>query len=211
MSELERIVIEGDGEKGSSDPTIVLQEGIREITDSTIVDSHAPKSAQRAQLEAENEDWGEGFYMSPQPVLVQRGPDGGIVRTTPLSEIPGVSFEGGKLVRDNEIKEVEAKPTPVPLSRSDRQKLVAILAGRLWRYYRDRGPNDPRYNPFRDGIPDLPAGSPENLQPLPTTKLYPATEGQIMDWLKRFIGERVTVIDKKRFGGTIEDLALRIE
>lgn len=164
------------------------------------------------QLEDGKEDWGDGFYVEPSPVLVQRGPDGSIIRTTPLSEIPGVEFSGGKLVEEGDIKEVAAKPTPVTLSRADRQKLVAILARRLYHYWRERGPNDPRYNPFRDGIPELPAGSPQHLQPLPGTPLYPATDSQIYDYAVRFIGDRVTVIDKQRFGrGHIQDLALHIE
>jgi hypothetical protein len=42
--------------------------------------------------------------------------------------------------------------------------------------------------------------------------LYPATDSQIMDYLRRFIVERTTLINKNRFGGnTIQDIALRIE
>ncbi len=106
---------------------------------------------------------------------------------------------------------VEAREEVVPMNRQDRHKLVSILAARMCRRWKGRGPGDPRYNPYRDGIPDLPAGSPEHLQPLPMTKLYPATDGQIFEWCKGFIGDRVSVIDKKRFGSGIQDLALRIE
>lgn len=210
----DRIILPGDGEKGSegSDPTIVLEETIREIKDTTLADAHAPKSEIHKQLAEDAEDWGDGFYVSNEPVLVQRAPDGSIIRTTPLSEIPGVHWQGGKMVADEEPLVAKEKPTPVTLGREERRKLVTILAGRLVRYWRDRGPNDPRYNPFRDGIPELPAGSPEHLQPLPGTPLYPATDGQIYEYAKKFIGERVQVIDKKRFGsGHIQDLALRID
>lgn len=215
QEQAQRIILPGDGEEASagSDPTIVIEEVIRDIKATTLADEHAPKRQLQQEVAEGKEDWGDGFYVEPQPVLVQRAPDGSIVRTTPLSEIPGVEFSGGKIERvDEEPLEVEAKPTPVPLSTSEREKLVGILTTRLWRYYKERGPNDPRYNPFRDGIPELPAGSPEHLQPLPGTPLYPATDGQIRDYLRRFIVERVTVINRNRFGGnTLQDLALRIE
>lgn len=217
----ERIILPGDGDKpdgDNSDPTIVIQEGVRTIEDTTLADAHAPTSELRRKVAEGKEDWGDGFFMEPEPVLVQRAPDGSIVRTTPLSEIPGVHFERGGLVpneltteqKEAKAKVVDAKPTPVPLTRDQRYKLVEILAGRLFRYYQSRGPMDPRFNPFRDGIPDLPAGSPEHLEPLPGTDLYPATDAQIMDWLRRFVGERAEVINRNRFGGGIEDYALRI-
>lgn len=213
MSELERLILPGDGEVASatSDPTVVVQEVIRNIEETTIADAHAPASELRKQVTEGREDWGDGFYVDPVPVLVQRAPDGSITRTTPLNEIPGVSYTGGKMVPDEPL-EVAPKPTPHPLGTADREKLVGILATRLWNYYRDRGPGDPRYNPFRDGIPELPAGSPEHLQPLPGTVLYPASDAQIRDYLRRFIVERVTVINTRRFGGnTLQDLALHIE
>lgn len=215
-NERKRIILPGDGEKATdeSDPTIVLQEGIREITSTTLADEHAPKRQLHDQVAEGKDDWGDGFFVEPEPVLVFRSPDGAINRTVPLSEIPGVHFEGGKLRQEElvEAKEVDKKPSPVPLSTSSREKLVSILAGRLYRYYRDRGPGDPRYNPFRDGIPELPAGSPEHVQPLPGTDLYPATDGQIHDYIRRFVADRAKLINTNRFGGnTIQDIALRIE
>lgn len=206
----QRIILPGDGEKptgDASDPTIVIEEGIREITQTDLGDQHAPKHQLRGKIDAETEDWGDGFNVYPEQVLIQRNPDGSIARTIPLSEIPGVT------TYDKDAPPVEADevPTPVPLSTSDREKLVGILTNRLYNYYWDRGPGDPRFNPFRDGIPELPAGSPEHLQPLPGTPLYPATGGQVRDYLRRFIADRVTVINKNRFGSGIEDLALRIQ
>ena len=209
------VVLPGDDEKptGGSDPTVVLQEGIREIVDTTIGDRDAPKGHIRRRLAEETDDWGDGFYVDPVPVLITRGPDGSITRTQTLNEIPGVHYERGQMVPDekSEVKEVDAVPTPHPLGRADRTKLVTILARRLYAYYRDRGPNDPRFNPFRDGIPELPSGSPAHIQPLPGTLLYPATDGQIMAYLTKFVGDRATVINRNRFGKGIEDLALRIE
>ncbi len=212
-----RIILPGDGEKASetSDPTIVLQEGVREITATTLADDHADRSTFREQVRGGKDDWGEGFFVEPEPVLVFRAPDGAIERTVPMSEIPGVQYGKQELTQEElEAKESakEGKESRVPLPTAQREKLVSILTGRLFRYYRDRGPGDPRYNPFRDGIPTLPAGSPEHLQPLPGTDLYPATDGQIHDYLRRFVADRVKVVNKNRFGGnTLQDLALRIE
>lgn len=199
------------GEGTEEDPAVLLEDKpvVREITDTTLGDKHVPRRHLIAEIAKTHEDWGEGFFVNPEPVHIQRGPDGGIVKITPFSEIPGIEYTPKQ---DEERAMVaEAREVPVPLNRKDRTKLVAILAGRMCLRWKNRGPGDPRYNPYRDGIPDLPAGSPENLQPLPTTRLYPATDGQILEWTKRFIGERATVIDKQRFGSGIQDLVLRIE
>ncbi len=215
MSERKRIILPGDGEKATqdSDPTIVLEEGIREITATTLADDQSDRSTFREQVRAGKDDWGDGFFVEPEPVLVFRAPDGGIERTVPLSEIPGVHYGERELSQEElEKKEEAAGPSRVPLPTAQREKLVSILTNRLFRYYADRGPGDPRYNPFRDGIPELPAGSPQHLQPLPGTDLFPATNGQIHDYLRRFVAARVQVVNKNRFGGnTIQDLALRIE
>jgi hypothetical protein len=218
MPDREMLILPGDGEKPTtedSDPTVILEESkVRDITDTTLADGHLPKRQLIQQIAGETDDWGDGFFVGKVPVHVTRAPDGSIVKTTPLDEIPGVTFRGGKLVPEEEpeLLDVDAVSTPAVLSREDRRKLVGILAGRLFDYYRSRGPNDPRFNPFRDGIPELPAGSPQHIQPLPGTELYPATDAQIHQYLKRFIGERVSVIDKNRFGGGhLQDMALRVE
>ncbi|KKK50874.1 hypothetical protein LCGC14_3120660 [marine sediment metagenome] len=209
MSDKTRILLSGDDEEATeeSDPTVVLEEGIREITATSLGDQHASKRSIIAEIAKTSEDWGDGFFVEPAPVLVQRDASGAIIRTTSLHEIPGVR----PVSQETEIKEVEPVPTPVPLGIADREKLVGILAHRLFRYYEDRGPGDPRFNPLRDGIPELPAGSPEHLQPLPDTPLYPATDAQIYDYLRRFIVERISVVNTNRFGGnTLQDLALRV-
>ena len=71
------------------------------------------------------------------------------------------------------------------------------------------------FNPLRDGIPVVPAGSPEHLQPNPGTPLYPATKGQVFEYLKSVVGERATFTNKKRFGSghqaDLMDLNIHIE
>lgn len=178
----------------------------RDVQDTNLADGHAPKSQLRKELEATGEDLGEGFVMQEQPVLVQRGPDGSIVRTTPLNELPGVEYFTGAPEDQAPVE------TPAVLGRADRNKLVDVLSLRLFKYYRQMPPEQQKYNPFYDGLPELPAGSPEHLQPLPGTPLYPATDGQVYEWLRRFVADRVQVVNKNRFGkDNLQDLALRIE
>jgi hypothetical protein len=80
----------------------------------------------------------------------------------------------------------------------------------MFKHFEQHGDRLP-YNPLLDGISDLPSGSPEYLQPLPGTHLYPATRGQVYDWLKGFVAARVQVMEKpsKGFGHTVADYTLR--
>lgn len=209
MSNEETIVLEDD------ESVIALKAApgkTTDIVDTTLADGHAPKRHLMDELAETAEDLGGGFLMQDTPVLVQRGPTGEIARVTPLNEIPGVEYTTQGILMDGEPEEQEAVPTPAPLPRAERDKLVEILAIRLFKYYRAQGPQVQKYNPFFDGLPDLPAGSPEHLQPLPGTPLYPATDGQVYEWLKRFVAARVQVINRNRFGkDNIQDLAIHIE
>ena len=206
----------GIDESGEESPDIVFDpQVVRNIEHTTLVDTHAPEREMRKELEVGATDLGDGFLLHDEPVLVQRGVDGGIERLTPLAELPGVHFERGGLVADDAPPvEGRPRPTPVPLPREQRRKLVDILATRLYKNYATEASlrNLARYNPIRDGLPDLPAGSPEHLAPKPGTPLFYASEGQVYQWLKEFVGERAQVIDTKKFGGGhLEDLALHIE
>ncbi len=198
------------GEGSAEDPAVLLDQSEQhvEIHDTTLGDRDAPKRQLMQAIEATHDDWGDGFYVQREPVMVERDRMGKIVRTTPLSELEGVEVDP----LDHDPVTAEERAKVVAMTRKQRGKFRAILAHRLFYYYKDRGPGDPLYNPFRDGIADLPSGSPEYLQPLPGTQLFPATEGQIYDWLLKFVADRATVIDKRRFGGGhMQDLAVRIE
>lgn len=209
----ETLILPGkDKSAGGYDPTVVLQEGIPEITASTLAEEHqGVKGIHNELIQREDtEDWGDGFTAFPEFAHVLRGPDGNISSVVPFSEIPGVEFtpqmeEAAAVVAD-------AKPSPVPLARDARHKMISILATRLWKYYNQLPKDYPGYHPFRDGLPDLPAGSPKHLAPGRDEALHPATDAQIYDWMYKFVGQRATVINKRRFGkGHIQDLALRIE
>ena len=213
----EKIIIPGGvDEVGEESPTIVFDPHVlRNIEHTTLVDTHAPEREIRKELESGAQDLGDGFLLHDEPVLVQRGADGGIEKLTPLAELPGVHFERGKFVPDDAPPvEGRPRPAPVPLGREERRKLIDILTTRLYKNYATEASlrNRARYNPIRDGLPDLPAGSPEHLAPKPGTKLFYASEGQVYQWLKEFVGQRAQVIDTKKYGGGhLEDLALHIE
>ena len=199
-----------DTTKGGDDPTVVLQEGIPVINATTLAEEHqGVKQVHKELTERDDvEDWGDGFLAWPEPAHVLRGPDGAITSVVPLSEIPGVEFtpqeaEALAVVAD-------AKPTPVPLNRKARHKLISILATRLFKYYQQLPRDYPGYHPFRDGIPEYPKGAPKNLTP-DLNDCYHATDAQIYQWIYEFVGQRATVINKGKYGGGIQDLSLRIE
>lgn len=194
---------------------------VREIKDTNFVETHQSERGIRHDLSEKGEDLGEGFLIHDEPVLIQRGADGGIVKITPLSELPGVHFEGTVLTLDEKPQKLveaeamvaEAKESPVPLSASDRDKLRHILATRLYKHYESEASlrNRAKWNPFRDGLPELPEGAPEFLKPSAMMPLVPATPGQVYEYLLKHVAQRAKIIDKKRGYGGIADIALRIE
>ncbi len=195
---------------GGDDPTIVLQEGTRMITASTLAEEHQGVGQVHRELAArdDTEDWGGGMNVFPEFAHVLRGPDGAIVRVTPLSEIPGVEMTEHQKELAAEV--VDAKETPVPMTRDQRHKFISVLATRMYHYYFQLARDYPGFHPFRDGIPDLPAGSPKNIAPK-GQQLYSATDAQIYQWLYKVVGARATLINKRKYGSGIQDIAVRIE
>lgn len=177
----------------NQDPDVFLDTSrVYEITERSDFDRD-----QKVKADDLGEDWGDGFFVEAEPVLVDRDAKGAIIRTTPLSQVPALAH----LVTGDEAPPIEGrlKIEPKPLSRADRNKLVEVLALKLFNWYKRQPPNPSKYNPVHDGIPDVPPGSPEGLQPLPGSNLYPATPGQVIEWLKTtVIGPRVQVINKKQ-------------
>jgi len=198
-------------------PDILLEDvTVSEITDTTLADTHADKSSFTKELEAGTEDLGGGFLMKEEPVIVDRDVrTGRITRLTPLNEIPGVEYHDGRINFEAEPVVTEEKETKYPVDRETRRKIVEILASRLMKHYSKLPEDYPGYNPLRDGIPEIPAGSPEFLEPLPGTPLYPATRAQVFEYLKREAGKRASFINKRRFGTDgqpdLRDLDIRIQ
>lgn len=173
----------------NNDPDIALVH-TRDIVDRTDFDRD-----QKINKDELGDDWGDGFFVEEEPVVVQRGSQGEIVRTIPLSEY--ADYQREDMETDPVLAEQKIQPTPI--SRAERDKLVYILASRLFKWYAAQPRHPSKYNPIYDGIPDVPKGSSENLQPIPGTKLYPATTGQVMEWLKTsVIAPRVKVQNHKR-------------
>lgn len=194
----------------TSPPVVFDSKRIYDIKERSDIDHHQNQKAITDQLEREGEDWGDGFIVQDEMVVVTRSKaTGAILRTTPMSEALFMERD------EQEYEPIEVAPRPSagpPLSISEREKMVGILAMRLFKWYQVQPRQVGLYNPVYDGIPHAPAGSAQNLQPLPGTNLYPATGTQVMEWLKvHVIGPRAQIINKRQGRmGVASDYALRI-
>lgn len=207
----ERYLLPGkDVAAGGDDPTVVLEASPRVITATTLAEEHQGVKQVHRELSArkDTEDWGEGFTAFTEFAHVLRGPDGEITNVTPLSEIPGVDFTP---LTDDEIYVADERPALVPMTRKQRHQFIAILTSRLFKYYQQLPPDYKGYHPFRDGIPEgLQNADPKNLAPK-EVPMMPATNGQIYEWLYKVVGARATIVNKRKYGRGIQDMAIRIE
>ena len=142
------------------------------------------------------EEWDENFWVNPEPVVVDRGPDGRILRTTPLSEATPEDI-GPKIFKDGEL--IEADPIPTPTPRRMQDKTVHLMAGLLMRYYASLAPGQIGYNPLYDGIPAKAIlGSKWDLQPEKTNaELVHVSAAEVHEWLKKLLATRAKIIDDK--------------
>lgn len=184
-------------------PVVLDDRKIYEIKERTDHDRDMPVHARDL-----GEDWGNGFFVKEEPVVIDRNPDGSIRRLRDLSDVRGF-MEQSMADKPIELDPVN-KLSPIPLSA--REKLAGILAMRLFKWYAGQAPRVDLFNPLYDGIPDAPPGAPEHLQPTPETPLVPATPNQVYEWLKtEVIGPRVQLINKRRnLEGFRPDIAMRI-
>jgi hypothetical protein len=110
--------------------------------------------------------------------------------------------------------EGRVKPVLHPLPTSEREKLAAILANRLFSWYDAQPPQVGKYNPIYDGIPEVPPEERAVFQPKPGAKLYPASRYQVYEWLKRVVASRVELVNRKSgkrgYKGDISDFTLRV-
>lgn len=164
------------------------------------------------------EDWGDGFFVQTEPVLIKRDAHGNIARTIPLSEVAArreMMLEAQRA--SGQAVEVDPIGPPNRLSREDKQKLVFIIAKHLWDWYKDQGRLPNELNPLYDGIPtchEHPEGCPltrcekkgRNI-----TRKY-ASESEVLDWLVRVVGARATLnINKSNQMGYRPTLTLKRE
>lgn len=219
----EEIILPGSKDEAGqiTDEIHLTEANVVNIEHTNLADHQADASSFKKELEEGTVDLGDGFLIHEEPVIVDRDMvSGDITRLTPITEIPGVDYHHGvmsqapKLDLDGEPVVAEAKETLFPVSRDQRHKLVSIMAARLMKHYQKLPDSYPGFNPVRDGIPTLPAGSPEHLEPLPGTPLYPATASQVFEYLKDTVGQRAKFINKQRFGDghspDLRDLSIQI-
>lgn len=175
---------------------------VSELTDRSDIDRDAV-----VDPDALGSDWGDGFFVQQEPVLIKRDSAGNIVRTIPLTELEAMQ----ELRRNAEIAEQTAKlvdPVATPKNTikttSDRDKIVYLIAKRLWDWYgEDAQMIDKSFlNPIRDGIPVCPV----HLEGCPltrcektrrVTKKY-ATPAEVLDWLVRVVAARAKVVNKHK-------------
>lgn len=188
------------GEDGGA---VYLDGRVHELVERSDIDHH-----QNIKQEQLGEHLGGGFFLDPEPVLVERGEFGQIVRTTPLADMPGVElFGAGNPEDDSEA------PPKVVLNRSERDKLVSALTMRLFNYYRNLPADHPKFNPLRDGIPEVADGDPLGLQPhrSEAVRTRPAPASEVFTWLHKYVGSVATVVDKRHGFGDARDYAVRFE
>lgn len=194
-------------------PTPVI---VGEITERSDIDRDSPVDADDL-----GSDWGDGFFVNQEPVLIKRDSAGNIVRAIPLSEIEATR----EMRRNAEMAMESAKvvdpirsPSKTPLTTSEREKLVFIIAKRLFDWYTEEAQMSDiaSLNPIRDGIPscpDHPKGCPLTRcerRGRKITKLF-ASPTEVLDWLVQVVAVRARVVNKnKGWRGISQDLSLHL-
>lgn len=162
------------------------------------------------------EDWGEGFYVNPEPVVIERNEDGSLKRTTPISEATPDQLIP-KIWQDGQIVEAEAIQKPRPAPKRPQEKVVALLAGLLMRYYASLQPGQIAYNPLYDGIPaDASVTDDKILDPKRDGHgLVHVSAEEVHSWLKQIIGKRAQIRNAKTgklgWQGDIKDLVVTLK
>lgn len=182
-----------------------------EITERSDVDPHQGFDPEELGME----DWGDGFYVHAEPVVIERNPDGAIARTTPLSEATPHQLFPSKF--DAGSEPIEAEPVPKMSKRRMQAKTVDMMAGLLMVYYSRLKPGQIAYNPLYDGIPleESLAGD-LILEPNKTdAQLTHVSASEVHEWLKKLLGKRAELINhktgQKGWSGDISDLSVRLK
>lgn len=189
------------------------QKQVGELQERSDVDPHGKFDPDELGMD----DWGDGFHVQAEPVLIERGPGGQIVRTTPLSE----AHAQGKLLRLHEQAAENAVEAPqrqrTPGTRKSQEKMIDLLAGLMMTYYSRYGPNQLPYNPLYDGIPlHESKANPLVLQPGKTSAtLVHVPAHEVHDWLKQVFAKRADLVNartgRKGWTGDINDLVVTLK
>lgn len=169
------------------------------------VDPHAPFDPEALGMD----EWYPGFFVNPEPVVIERGQRGEIVRTTPISEAPPQLLFPGKF-KDGEL--IEANPIQKIGAKRPKEMVVEMLAGLLMTYYGSMKPGQIAYNPLYDGIPASVALSDAFiLQPeVRGDSLVHVSAGEVHSWLKQLIWKRAEIRSGPGYKGDISDLTVHL-
>lgn len=162
------------------------------------------------------EEWGENFFVAPEPVVVERDvQDGRIVRTIPLSEATQEDVMP-KVYKDGEL--IVADPVQRMAPKRMKDKTVHLMAGLLMRYYSTLAPGQIAFNPLYDGIPAKAILTDKwILQPEKTNaELVHVSAAEVHEWLKKLLSERMKLINQKNkqsgaFMDDISDTIIRLK
>ncbi len=150
-------------------------------------------------------DIGGGFRIREEPVIIDRDEQGNIARLRRFD--PNV-FAEMREARKEQAAEAEPVLVNRPMATSDRDKLVDIMAMRLFRYYDDLAESDPgMLNPIRDGIPRC-----KKHRKAPWC-IYECREGvlprhygsrsEVFEWMRAYVAQH-THYNKRRSKVTIK-------
>lgn len=151
-------------------------------------------------------DWGDGFFVQEEPVLIKRDSRGNIVRTIPLSEVEylrEMRINAEKIAEAGLVKEVEPVKSPgTRLNTEQRNQLVFIIAKRLCDWYMENMDDITGLNPVRDGIPTCAVhkdGCPlSGCEKIRSVRRKYASPYEVLQWLTRVVGDRAKIVNKRQ-------------
>lgn len=167
----------------------------RTLVERTDIDHHANLKASQF-----GESLGNGFFFNPTPQVIERDSTGAIRRMTPLPE--------WQRNAERRLEIAAAQPEPIVgpvlpevklLPFAARERLVELMALRLFEMYQATLGDMGSPNPIRDGIPTTRGGQPVfEIDPrnLDIIKKQ-ATPMEVLEWIKAIIGQRFQQLNKK--------------
>ena len=166
----------------------------RTLVERTDIDHHANLKASQF-----GESLGNGFFLNPTPQVIERDATGAIRRMTPL---PEWQRKAERFLEERDKIEPIVGPT-LPevklLPYAARERLVELMALRLFEMYQATLGDMAAPNPIRDGIPTTRGGQPVfEIDPrnLDIVRKQ-ATPMEVLEWIKAIIGQRFQQLNKK--------------
>ena len=150
------------------------------------------------------EHLGDGFFLNYQPIVIHRDLRTGRIRKTESVAEYHSRLERRAAQLTPEQVEVAQDVLPIlkPVTTSQRDQIVALMATKLMAHYQAQLISDPQLpNPLRDGIPMYSDGSwVLELDPRRKAEIkrMAATPAAVYEWLKAMMGARATLVNKKK-------------